>query len=163
MRTLYSQDFEDNLTPSRSVIEHCRESVENDDEDDSVALLQYRGTRTEYELGIEYVESLDPLDRVLGVDLLGQLGWGDQTFLEESVHALIPMLKDTDERVVFSAAIALGHRSDPQAIPHLIEIAKHENSDIRYGVVLGLLRHEDPDAIQALIQLTKDADADVRN
>lgn len=163
MKTRYSKKFEGNLTPSRAVLEHCREVGESVHYDDGVALLQYRGTHTEYGLGLEYCESLDPLDRALGADLLGQLGWGDQTFLEESVHALIPMLKDTDARVVFSAAFALGHRSDPQAIPHLLEIAKHENSDVRHGVVFGLLGHEDLDAIQALIYFTKDTDAEVRN
>ena len=163
MRTRYCKPLEDNLTPSRSVIEHCRESVDHDDSDDGVALLQYRGTRAEYELGIEYSQSPDPRNRMLGADLLGQLGWGDRTFLEESVQVLISMLQDPDVGVIGRAAIALGHRSDPQAIPHLIELAKHEHSDVRYGVVAGLLGHEEPDAIKALILLTKDADAEVRN
>jgi len=74
-------------------------------------LIHYRGTAEEFTLGLEHCDSDDPLDRVTGAYILGQLGWADSTFLDESVKVLIPMLKDSDSNVVSCAATALGHRS----------------------------------------------------
>ncbi|EDM28006.1 lyase containing HEAT-repeat [Lentisphaera araneosa HTCC2155] len=73
------------------------------------------------------------------------------------------MLSDPDTEVLYCTAVALGHRRDPRAIPHLIKLAKHPCEDVRYGVVHGLLTYEDPIAISCLIDLSKDSDEDVRN
>ena len=105
MKTRHSERFENDPTPSRSLIEKYREAVGQDDDDDSLALVSYRGGREEYEIGLEYCLSSDPLDRATGADVLSQLGWQDQTFLEETVDVLIPMLKDPDHCVASCAAI----------------------------------------------------------
>src|SRR5690606_36818225 len=65
--------------------------------------------------------------------------------------------------VIYSAAIALGHRSDPRSISHLVKHIAHKDAQVRYGITFGLGGHEDPNAIAALLQLAKDTDADVRN
>lgn len=163
MNTRYDPRFEDDPTPSRRVVEQYREVVDRDDHDLSLALVHYRGTREELDLGLEYCQSSDPLDRATGADVLAQLGWSDRTFLEESIAALIPLLKDPSALVTGCAAVALGHRSDPRAIPHLVEISGHDDAQVRYGVVFGLLGHEHPDAIRTLIDLSRDEDAEVRN
>lgn len=155
--------YENDPTPSRTVVERYREVVRHDDADASLALVHYRGTRLEFEIGVEYALSDDPDDRAVGADVLGQLGWYDGEFLDDSVELLIRMLGDPDSHVVYSAACALGHRADPRAIPHLIELASHPDSLVRYGVVHGLSGHEDPDAIRTLIRLSADADDDIRN
>jgi HEAT repeat protein len=128
-----------------------------------LSLVHYRGTREEYDLGLEYCKSSDPDDRATGADVLAQLGWGDEAFLQETVSVLIPMLQDSDAYVSYCAAVALGHRWDPKAIPHLIEISEHKDPQVRNGVVFGLLGHEDPEAIHALIRLSRDSDDEVRN
>ncbi len=163
MKTRYDLRFENDPTPSRRVVERYREVVDRDDHHLNLALVHYRGTREELELGLEYCRSSDPLDRMTGADVLAQLGWSDRTFLAESVEALIPLLKDADAGVAGCAGVALGHRSDPRAIPHLVEIAGHDDAQVRYGVVFGLLGHEHPDAIRMLIHLSRDVDPDVRN
>lgn len=150
-------------TPSRAVVERYRSQIHDDEGDASLALVHYRGAREEYNLGIEYSRRSDPLDRVTGADILAQLGWADRSFLDESVAALIRLLEDADEEVVTAAAVALGHREDPGAIPQLLRLADHPNVAIRLGVVHGLTGHSHPDAIQAMIQLSADSDHDVRN
>ena len=163
MKKRYDSRLENDPTPSRLVVEKYRQVIGQDDHDASLALVSYRGGREEFELGLEYCKSSDPLDRATGAEVLAQLGWGDRTFLEESVAVLIPMLKDTSAFVVDCAAVALGHRSDPRAIQPLVAISAHEDPGVRLGVVFGLLGHEDPEAIGALIRLSSDSDADVRN
>lgn len=163
MKTRHNDSYENDPTPSRTVIERYRAVVRQEDAEASLTLVSYRGGEEEFLLGVEYCQSADPLDRAVGADVLAQLGWFDQTFLEESVDILIPLLDDSDPYVVYCAAVALGHRSHGRAIPYLIRHANHDDPLIRYGVVYGLCGHEDPDAIAALIGLTADEDHDVRN
>ena len=135
----------------------------DDDDDTSLAVPHYRGSEEELAIGARYVNSTDPLDRVTGAHLLSQLGWGDRTFLAESVEILIRLLDDQNERVIAAAAIGLGHRGDPSAIPFVLQLLSHPNSEIRFGVVRALTGHEDDAAIAGLIQLSKDQDDEVRD
>jgi HEAT repeat protein len=159
----YNQRYENDPTPSREVVERYRAVIREDDHDESLTLVTYRGGEEEFALGREYCASDDAGDRETGAYILGQLGWSDCSFLEETVRILIPLLDDPDDQVVYAATSALGHRNDPSAIPALIEKADHGNSLVRFGVVQGLSAHEDPRAIEALITLAADEDAEVRN
>jgi HEAT repeat protein len=138
----------------------CFISQRWDTEDGSHAAttLHFRGGKEEFEIGRRYTESLDAWERAAGADILGQLGAADKTFCEESVDVLIPLLKDPDPSVVYSAGIALGHRNDPRAIGPLLELIDHADAKIRYGVVVGLSRHDQPEAIAGLIRLSADSD-----
>ena len=168
MKTRFNRRFEKDKTPSRTVLERYRQDVQDnedqdEDDDSGLGLLHYRGGKEEYQLGAEYSESSDPLDRALGAKILAQLGWDDQTFLEESVEILVKLLDDADPNVVYSAAVALSHRSDERAIIRLVSLSTHEDALIRFGVAHGLAAGEAPEAIAALIQLSKDEDRDVRD
>ena len=157
------EEYEQDSTPSRAAVEQYRAALERDEDSAHLALVTYRGTREELDLGLEYSFSNDPLDRQTGTRILGELGWDERTFLDESVTRLIAMLADTDHQVIYSAAIALGRRGDPTAIPYLLPLATHPDSLIRFGVVCGLSGYEDDDVIKALIDLTNDEDIDVRD
>lgn len=163
MKTRYDERYENDTTPSSDVVKQYREFIFDEDRDASLVLIHYRGGDEEFYLGKEYCASDDPGDRATGADILAQLGWSDQSFLEESVQILIPLLDDPDDYVVYCAAVALGHRGDESAIPALLRLAGHKNSLVRYGVVYGLSGHEDPRSIAALITLAADDDRDVRN
>jgi len=128
-----------------------------------VSLLHFRGSQTEFELSRELAKSPDPKRRELGADILGQLGWDDRTFLEESVGVLIELLHDRDPHVIESAASSLGARNHPRAIPHLLDLVQHPLAFVRLAVVHGLSRHDNMSAIGALIALAEDADRDVRD
>lgn len=163
MRTRNIPEYDNDPTPSREVVEAYREAIEDDgDSDLLLQLVHYRGTQEEYDLSLEYAASEDPLDRVTAANILCQLGLFEPTFLEESATVLIRLLKDADPRVLASAAIAIGHREVPTAIPFLIPLAGHEDPGVRLGVAFGLAAHENDSSIQALIYLSKDTDDDVR-
>lgn len=166
MKTRYVEQYENDTTPSADRVKlyrEYREAILDEEPHVSLALVHYRGGDEEFTLARKYCESSDPLDRSTGADILAQLGWNDRTFLNESVQILISLLDDSDDGVVHSAAIGLGHRCDASAIPALLRFVGHENSLVRYGVVFGLSRLEDPRAIAALITLASDSDRDVRN
>jgi HEAT repeat protein len=163
MKKRYQECYENDPTPSREVVERFRAAFADEDTDLNLALVTYRGGEEEFALGVEYATSADPDDRAVGARILGQLGWGDRSYLKKSVRLLIAMLDDPDEDIVSEAASALGHRGDASAIPALLKLAGHDNPSIRYSVTFGLLTHEDPAAIAALVKLTADENRDVRN
>ena len=130
---------------------------------EAIAILQYRGTAREFEIARELAANADPARRRLAADIMGQLGWDEETCLEESVDALILLLDDSDPSVVAQAAIALGFRNHSRAIPRLLRLHTHADPDVRLGVVSGLSRHDDLDAVGGLIRLAADDDRDVRD
>ncbi len=147
----------------RAIEQEYRESASEGSWDNSLALVHYRGGEEEFQLGKTYLGSDDPLDRTVGADILGQLGWRDETFLDESVRLLISALHDNVDSVVYCACVALGHRSDPRAIAHVIELASNPSTEIRNGVVFALLGHTSPEAIDTMLLLTRDDDPETRN
>ena len=129
----------------------------------AIATLHYRGGLAEFEIGRHYAASADAAERAAGADILAQLGWGQKTFLSESVSLLIGLLHDSDAWVIRSAAIALGHRNDPRAIPPLLALLGHPEADVRRGLVSGLSGHDHPDAVAGLIRLSRDPDDGTRD
>jgi len=163
MTKRFNLKLENNTESSIAVVQSYRKVMMQDDVNESLALVHYRGGEEEFHIGASYLSSSDPIDRALGADVLAQLGWQDRTYLAESVDLLIPALQDEDEFVVYHVCCALGHRSDPKAIPHVLKLAQSKNENIRYGVVFALLGQDSQDAVEAMIALSKDSDLDVRN
>lgn len=163
MKTRFNEKLENDPKPSRAIVEAYRAGICDEHDEAELTLVHYRGTQEELDIGLEYSRSLDPLDRVTGADVLAQLGWSDCSFPDESVGRLIELLGDPDVRVIPSAAIGLGHRGDPRAIPQLVALTDHPDPLVRHGIAFGLAGHEDEQAVAALLKLTRDEDSDVRN
>ena len=163
MKKRFDLKLENDSTKSSVVVDAYRKVILREDFEESLALVHYRGGKEEFSLGVKYTESQDFIDRIVGADILGQLGWMDQTFREESVDVLIPMLNDEEATVVHAACCALGHRHHLKAVPCMINLAQSSVALIRLGVAQGLLGFESEDAINTLIVLSKDPDTDVRN
>ena len=159
-----SMDYEEDPRSSEELIAaHRQEMNSEDDTREAIGILHFRGGWKEFDLGRQLIKSEVPEDRVIGADILAQLGWEKRSFHEESVDILINLLNDPDHNVIHYAAISLGHRNDARAIPPLLELALHEDPLVRFGVTFGLSCHDDEQAIAALIQLSRDNDDDVRN
>jgi len=159
-----ARKYATDLRSSEELVEaHRQEMNSEQDTREAIGILHFRGGWTEFELGRQLTESKDPEDRAIGADILAQLGWEKRTFHQESVDILINLLNDSDHLVIHYAAISLGHRNDPKAIPPLCMLADHADPLVRFGVTLGLSCHDDEHAITALIQLSRDYDDDVRN
>ncbi|MBV1919712.1 MAG: HEAT repeat domain-containing protein [Pseudomonadales bacterium] len=163
MTNRFNLKLENNTGSSISVVERYRKVVMQDDFDESLALVHYRGGEEEFQIGAVYLRSDDPIDRAVGADILAQLGWQDRAYLKESVSLLISALEDTNEFVVCSVCCALGRRSDASATAHIVKLAGSLSAQIRYGVVSALLGQESQDVIDVMILLSRDSDGDVRN
>lgn len=130
---------------------------------DIIVELHLRGTQHEFDLAKELTNSIEPIFRKIGADILGQLDITRKNFQNESVDILIHLLTDPIEDVIKSTAIALGHRRSYIAIPSLMALVNHPNAEIRYSVAFGLSCLQNIDAIQGLITLSRDQDDDTRN
>ncbi len=145
-------------TRSTAELVKCALAAEAEDEYwSAIAALHFRAGPEELAAGIRLCQSFDADERGIGVNILAQLGWGNPTFLDETVPVLIERLHDSDEDVIAAAGIALGQRGDSRAIPHLIQLKNHPNPDIRFGVIRGLSCQSDPAAIAAMIGLSADS------
>lgn len=131
---------------------------------DLVVLLHHRATSDVLEAGRSLCESECPDERILGADILGQLGVPDRVFPDECLGALLPLLEREDDWDVFSSVCsALGQLHDPRAIPDLAAMKAHPSENVRFAVTLALGGYEDDLAVRTLIELTEDVDADVRD
>jgi hypothetical protein len=140
-----------------------REGWETDAGIHAIYVLHRRGGQTEFDLGHRLAQSAKAAERVAGADILAQLGCSQKHFQDEVVPLLIELLRDADADVLRSAAVALGHRNDPRAIPALLSLVEHPAPGVRYGVVAGLSGHDDLAAIAGLIRLSRDPDDGTRD
>jgi HEAT repeat protein len=104
----------------------------------------------------------DRAERLLGVDILGQL--------DAFVDRTLPVLRylaagEDDAMVLYSVLIAFGHLGDPRSLPSVIDLAGHRDARVRYGAAYALqhVLGTPPDraGLDALRSLTRDDDADV--
>jgi HEAT repeat protein len=157
----------------RSTLELVQEALQYEAEEpheevhsynEALLVLHYRATRDVFDEAVRLCRADSPEEKMLGADILGQLGIPERAFPKASLAVLLPMLEqETDPDVLQAVAIALGHLGDPEAIAYLIKLRNHPDDRVRYGVVHGLLTYEDESAVDALIELSQDADDDVRN
>jgi HEAT repeat protein len=151
----------------RSTGELIRLALNEEDEHaawESVVVLHYRATPEVLAAAERLCFSSVCKERVLGANILGQLGVPERAFPEECFRILAEMLGMERDPLVFEAiGVAFGHLHDKRAVPLLVPLSKHQNKDVRFGVVQGLSKHPDAIAIATLIELTKDEDEDVRN
>ena len=152
---------------SEALLAAHRLELETDGEWDALWLLRYRGGPQEFELARQLTCSSDSQDRLIGANLLGQLG-RPPTFVKESVAILIGLLEDPELDVIETAITNLGHRKDARAVEAMLPFANSDNADIRYAlaIALGQMARDEATATlvaETLTALTDDADEDTRN
>ncbi len=133
-----------------------------------VAGLHRRTDRAAFEAARRFATAGSTADRVLGLDVLGQLGYpADRPFLEETLPVLTVACADDRADVVAAAVTALGHLRDRRAAPAVLRHAGHGSAEVRFAVAGALpgIAGDPPDAriVEALILLSADADPEVRD
>ncbi len=124
---------------------------------DTVQRLRYRGTSEVFDAARALVCSTDAAARSLGADILAQPRIPQVFPLEESWCLLLGLLRDSDPRVLRSAAEAVAPYALESAIEPLLTMKSHSESAVRAAAAYGLsfLQHNDM-AWQALIELASD-------
>jgi HEAT repeat protein len=142
------------------------ESRDSHDYWQDVRSLHARPDREVFERAAGLCAGDSPVGRVVGADVLAQLGDADangrRPFGADTVPILRALLADSHDQVVASAVHALSHHRGAD-VPELRELAGHASSDIRYAVAHALSGREDPEAVALLLQLMTDVDDAVRD
>lgn len=172
------------LVARRSTDQLLRAALEAEPESDEQGALldelHARGDEETFELAAALLRSRDAEERVIGVDVLAQLGRPESQepddpddadpeaedegpFHDETVLLLVDLaMHEVDVDVLQAIGTAFGHLGDPRAIPVLLGLADHPSEDVRHGVVFGLLGYDDDAAVHTLVELSADPDDDVR-
>ena len=150
---------------ARSVPELFHAALQADKEAawDAVAALHWRGSSEVLDQAVALACSHDPFERGRAADILGQIGIPDRTFPDECFSAVLHLLADTDQRVVFNAVFALQHIDRPRAATYIIPLAAHDWDNIRYAVAFALGAVDSVEAHATLLSLMMDCDPEVRN
>ncbi len=140
---------------------------------DAVTELRRNGCREIFEIAAGWLDASEPKQRARGAAILAQLRLPPETpqakptwvYRDEAFDLITTMLKrENDPMVLDSAISALGHISDPSAIPIIVPYAKHADSNVRFSVAFSLGSFaNDAKAIEYLLDLVRDEDADVRD
>ncbi|GAB4479393.1 MAG: hypothetical protein Kow00124_24970 [Anaerolineae bacterium] len=153
----------------RSVAELVFIAVTEPDEDiawEAITTLHERGTREVFEAARDLTQSKVLKERIVGVDILAQIGVPERAFPDETFDILAGMLEaERNAELLGAIGTAFGHLGDPRATPLLMRLAGHASDLVRFGAVMGLLglREHNDQAVAALIALSEDEDAEVRN
>jgi HEAT repeat protein len=152
---------------SRSTRELIEAALVEPDEEaysEMLTTLHFRGTREVLDAARELCASEEADRRSLGAAIMGQLGFPERAFPEESSAALLEMLAAEENAEVLEAiAVSLGHLQTIAAVEPLVKLKNHPNARVRESVAFGLKAHEDTRAIAILMELTADQDKEVRN
>ncbi|HTF36077.1 MAG TPA: HEAT repeat domain-containing protein [Myxococcota bacterium] len=142
---------------------------QSDDRWEVVRVLHAQAEPLVYQRAAEWCASNQRLERMLGADILAQLGATTKVvasprrpFASQSAPILEGLLADCDPNVVSSALFALGHLSREDSAK-IAALAAHPSADVREAVAVVLGGRDELPALQALVLLAADDDEDVRN
>jgi hypothetical protein len=154
----------------------ARVEVAADDEVGLVCLVALHGrpTRLVFDTALSLLPSSDPMDRVLSVRVLRELGppvgrWRDERpFKDAATGALLSLLDiESDTAVIGWAISAIGYQPAPESAHRVASFATHPDHGVRFHVAAALPALTDEDAIDPLVRrtlelLTTNEDEDVR-
>ena len=126
-----------------------------------------RPTEAVFQKCLQLTQSDDIKERIIGVDVLSQLGSDKRPFQKETVVLLFEMLqKEDNPKILRTILSAIGHNSERLTsifIKQLEKYKENRNSDIRFGLVMALLHCKHKNAEDILIFLSKDKHSDIRD
>ncbi|HUO03808.1 MAG TPA: HEAT repeat domain-containing protein [Candidatus Binataceae bacterium] len=158
---------------AREIDKLFNQTLSGDYDDDApwkaVHALRRIGTREVFATAAKWCESIDPLVRARGANVLAQLGRAadhpSNNFPEESYSVITALLERETEICPLVAAIAaLGHLGNPLAVPLIVKFHSHSSAEVRYSVAFSLgCFPDDPLSVATLLHLMEDTDEDVRD
>ena len=134
---------------------------------DNISELRSRPNKSVFEKCQDFINSKIPKERMIGIDVLAQLGISPRPFYNETIKLYFDTLaNEKDCKVLTSLFYAIGHNNDnlnQKQIDKLISFKTTENSSVRLGLVSSLLGLDNNQAIDTLIYLSNDTVSSIRN
>lgn len=134
---------------------------------DNINALRKRPSEELFTKCRELTRSNNPKIRVVGIDVLAQLGLPPRPFLKETLKIYFDLLNlETDPDVLMSLLYSIGHNNDKldaQQIDKICSFIKNDHKQVKEGLVFALLGVDTLTAIETLIKLSSDKLNNVRN
>lgn len=134
---------------------------------DNISALRKRPSQELFAKCVELTKSNNPKIRIIGIDILAQLGLPPRPFLKKSLKIYFDLFEvETDPDVLMSLLYAIGHNNDKldeEQIEKICSFINKENSLVKEGLVSSLLGIDNLTAIETIIKLSSDKLNHVRN
>lgn len=134
---------------------------------DNISVLRKRTSQDVFEKCAELIKSKNPKERIIGIDVLAQLGLPPRQYYNESKILFFELLEsENDPKVIMSVLYAIGHNQEKlttHQINQLCKLQSSKNELIKEGLVFALNGIDNTKAITALIKLSSDKNSNIRN
>ena len=125
---------------------------------DNISVLRTRPIKEVFDRCIELTHSEIPKERVIGIDVLAQLGLSKRPFRAATNKRLFELLETEKKTPILASLLhAIGHNNSQLSkmqIEQLCSFADNNSSSIKWGLVWSLLGIDNPRAIDTLIKLS---------
>jgi len=134
---------------------------------DNIRVLRTRANDNVFNSCVKLIKSSKPKERIIGIDILAQLGLTPRPFLKESKKIFFDSLrKEKNAKALLSILYAIGHNNEKLKSDEIALLASFKNNPdegVREGLVSALLSVDNKLAIDALIHLTTDKFSHIRD
>lgn len=134
---------------------------------DNIRELRSRTNANIFNACVKLIKSSKPKDRIIGIDILAQLGLTPRPFFKESRKLFFDILKkEKDPKALLSVLYAIGHNNEKlksNEIALLVSFKDNVDEGVREGLVSALLSVDNKLAIDTLIHLTTDKVSHIRD
>ncbi len=133
----------------------------------NISELRTRATEDVYDQAYKLANSEIDKKKIIGIDVLAQLGFDPRIRQKETVDLYFELLENRqNDDVLFAIFFGISHNNEnltKNQVLKLIEFKNSENNDVRYSLVSALSGIEHPKAIETLIELSEDRYSSIRN
>lgn len=134
---------------------------------DNIRVLRKRPSKELFFKCVEFTKSKDSKTRIIGIDILAQMGVTPRPFLKQTLKLYYDLLNsESDPEVLKSLLYAIGHNNDKlkkTQIEKLCTFSGNNNKWVKEGLVFSLLGVDNLNAIETLIKLSTDKKNNIRN
>lgn len=134
---------------------------------ETIRILRSRPSKDLFNKCVEFINSNDQNKKVIGIDILAQLGKDKRPFRKETLKIYFELLNtETDGDILFSILSGISFNEKELNKKQINQIASFQNSNsnlIKQGIVHALGFIEDKKAIDILIKLSKDKANNIRS
>lgn len=134
---------------------------------DNIRELRSRANANIFNACVKLIKSSKPKDRIIGIDILAQLGLTPRPFFKQSRKLFFDILKkEKNPKALLSVLYAIGHNNEKlktDEIAILVSFKDNADEGVREGLVYALLSVDNKLAIDTLIHLTTDKVSHIRD
>jgi hypothetical protein len=134
---------------------------------DNIRELRTRANANVFNTCVTLTKSSEAKERIIGIDILAQLGSSPRPFYKEANKNFFEVLrKEKNSKALLSVLYAIGHNNEKlksEEIRTLVSFKDNPDEGVREGLVSALLTVDNKIAIDTLIYLTTDKISHIRD